>query len=388
MADIVYLSTRSLSSSQQLWSQWSHPGDILSVLLIIGGDVVQRALAQLSGDRIVPVPFSFGWVAYSFNFMFSVGDKKLMPEPDYPGILINANSGYVRSNNSWVLGRVLRDFEYWKPKAISEKVDQLLIDGWNEDKEKALRKNKEEPPPRERAGLCISVFYTSLTRPSGEAAYDWVFYSGIFTAIVQLGIAAVPCALYNQWLILFLTACGSILAFLSGALPQWKAEKWRCRRGKKTVVLTRGNGSQHAIVIINAGDDAMDLEDLAGSEGAKSSLPQRLWAAFLAFLWLAFLITVSGVKMETWYLLGVGGIGMLQNVFVAGAPRKPKAFGLHLELEDVIGNHKVMKALMALEDKYPRVGASLVSTFFPGNLRDDEIAFWERAKELAESQKT
>ena len=28
-------------------SQWSNPGDILSLLLLIGGDIVQKAIAQL-----------------------------------------------------------------------------------------------------------------------------------------------------------------------------------------------------------------------------------------------------------------------------------------------------------------------------------------------------
>lgn len=41
-------------------NQLKTPGDVFSVLLILGGDVVARALAQLVGSRIVPVAFSFG----------------------------------------------------------------------------------------------------------------------------------------------------------------------------------------------------------------------------------------------------------------------------------------------------------------------------------------
>lgn len=41
-------------------AQWTHPGDVFSVLLILGGDVVARALAQLAGSRWTPVAFSFG----------------------------------------------------------------------------------------------------------------------------------------------------------------------------------------------------------------------------------------------------------------------------------------------------------------------------------------
>lgn len=39
---------------------WTQPADIFSVLLILGGDVVNRALAQLVGSRVTPVAFSFG----------------------------------------------------------------------------------------------------------------------------------------------------------------------------------------------------------------------------------------------------------------------------------------------------------------------------------------
>ncbi|EEB99951.1 hypothetical protein MPER_00236, partial [Moniliophthora perniciosa FA553] len=59
---------------------WKNPSDTLSILLIIGGDVVLKALAQLSGRKLVPVAFSFGWVAYSFNTLMSIfGDGRLMP---------------------------------------------------------------------------------------------------------------------------------------------------------------------------------------------------------------------------------------------------------------------------------------------------------------------
>ena len=40
--------------------QWKNPGDVFSILLILGGDVVARALAQLVGSRVTPVAFSFG----------------------------------------------------------------------------------------------------------------------------------------------------------------------------------------------------------------------------------------------------------------------------------------------------------------------------------------
>ena len=49
-------------SSAEFRDQWIHPGDVFSVLLLLGGDVVNRALAQLAGGRLTPVTFSFGTI--------------------------------------------------------------------------------------------------------------------------------------------------------------------------------------------------------------------------------------------------------------------------------------------------------------------------------------
>jgi hypothetical protein len=40
--------------------QWVRPGDVFSVLLILGGDVIARALAQLVGGVFTAITFSFG----------------------------------------------------------------------------------------------------------------------------------------------------------------------------------------------------------------------------------------------------------------------------------------------------------------------------------------
>ncbi len=51
--------------------QWLNPSDILSVLLLLGPDIVQRAVAQLAGRAITPVAFSFGWVAYAASALLA-----------------------------------------------------------------------------------------------------------------------------------------------------------------------------------------------------------------------------------------------------------------------------------------------------------------------------
>lgn len=70
---------RKRSASFEFHKQWRNPGDIFSLLLIIGADIIQTALAQQSGYLVTPTVFSFGWVAYAFNTLLSVfGGKNLV----------------------------------------------------------------------------------------------------------------------------------------------------------------------------------------------------------------------------------------------------------------------------------------------------------------------
>lgn len=62
---------KDVTSVSELTNQWSNPNDILSLLLLLGPDVIQQALAQLVGRRVTPVAFSFGWAAYSISALFS-----------------------------------------------------------------------------------------------------------------------------------------------------------------------------------------------------------------------------------------------------------------------------------------------------------------------------
>lgn len=95
-------------------SQFKSPTGIIAVLLLIGGDIVQKAIAQTTGGTkrteslnlrvITPVVFSFGWVSYAFNAVSSaLGDGTFLVPPDYPGHVIVLSSGDTRQNQS-VLG--------------------------------------------------------------------------------------------------------------------------------------------------------------------------------------------------------------------------------------------------------------------------------------------
>jgi hypothetical protein len=197
---------------------------------------------------------------------------------------------------------------------------------------------------------------------AGKPQKDWYWASGFVVMILQLGIAAIPCGLYNDWGIILVTAVGTLLALVTGMLPQWRFEKWPCpRKTEKVVILTGGNGPRHVMVIIDAGK-GLDLEDLAVGESPRMrqrtkhgnwfarqerdkdgnvikdlegkekilmlcGVPVSFWITqvsclILAFLWIVFLITVAGLKQNTWYLLAIGGLGMIQNVVVAGVSRE------------------------------------------------------------------
>ncbi|KAI6103532.1 hypothetical protein F5141DRAFT_212005 [Pisolithus sp. B1] len=366
----------SASDTTLLKDAWVHPG-VLSVLTLIGPDVIQRALAQLSGHRFTPVAFSFGWVAYSFsNLVLAVGNNKLMPEPDFSSILINGRTGYARDNHSWILGRILRDFEHWKPQEVGLPLEEMLKSVSHKSNVGTSKDNKPVPTHRTRAGLCVSIFRADPTRAFGVPVADWIYYSGLATAVVQLIVAAIPLILHDNWVILLATSAGIVLAFATGCLPQWRVEKWGYRRAEKTVILTRGNGAQHAVVIIGD-ENSPDLEALASAD-PKGSMWTRFFTISLAVLWIAHLITVVNIQQDPWFLMLVGSIGMMHNVMVAGLPRTPEAFGIPLVFEECILDRKVMQTLMKVEERHPRLGASMLQTFFPGKLYPDEEAFWEK----------
>ncbi|KFY88672.1 hypothetical protein V498_06700 [Pseudogymnoascus sp. VKM F-4517 (FW-2822)] len=395
-------------SKGEFSEQWSHPGDVFSVLLILGGDVVGRALAQLAGSPVTPVAFSFaqhllivfstelGWVAYSLTAVVSaIGENKLMPLPDCACKVVNGHSGYLRDNSSWIIGRIVRDFEGWMDEGKKDGHIRTHLKGMIKAKydwEKADAEEKtgssEHVQEASRAGLCVAV-YRAEKASKGHPGYDLIYFLGFATSIVQLGIAAIPCGLFGDWSIVLVTGSGILLSFATGSLSQWAKEKWSCRSEptKKTVILTKGNGSQFAIVII--GDDkGLDLEDLAAgsiNQDASALYITKVATSILAALWILLLITAAGIKQNTWFLLAVGALGMLQNAFVAGCRRSPKEFGVPLTFETVIGDPKVMKTLFAVEKAYPRIGKSMLPIFFPGKLHRDEDQMWQELDDYADT---
>lgn len=314
-----------------------------------------------------------------------------MPDADCPCQVINGKNGYVRGNGSWVIGRVVRDYELWMGSAVRE-VTQSLIDArWKYEQEDADKydpgSGKKVPRPRQ-AGLVVSFWEPSQTIEAGKPGHDLLHWSGLITSVLQLGIAAIPCGIWGDWSILLITSAAMVLCFTMGSLYQWRVEKWACRRlnsrSKKNFVLTRGNGAQHAIAIISNGR-GLDLEDLAtGFENLDApsiTLFAQVATMILGFLWVVLLITSSAITQSAWYLIAVGGIGILQNMFVAGWQRRPEALGVPIDYIGVVGHVKVMNTLMQVEEKYENLGRSMLGTFFPGDLRENEKKQWDAIAE-------
>jgi hypothetical protein len=70
---------------------------------------------------------------------------------------------------------------------------------------------------------------------------------------------------------------------------------------------------------------SLDFEDLAPSTGGKTvSWLTKALTIFTLVLWVALLTTVAAIEVHTWYLIGIGGIGMLYSVIAAGAPSRTR----------------------------------------------------------------
>ena len=102
-----------------------------------------------------------------------------------------------------------------------------------------------------------------------------------------------------------------------------------------------------------------------------------LFLLVLAVPWIVLLITATGIQNHTWYLVGMGGLGIIQNVVVAGAVREPKSQGIPLDPVSVIGDDSVMQTLFKVEEAHPGIGSRLRDEFFQGKLTEEEIARWD-----------
>ena len=154
----------------------------------------------------------------------AIGDAKIMPPADGPAcMVINTRSRYIRNNASWVIARILNDYESWMHRDVKVRLESML----NERHEylRAQTKPRTVVPRPEQTGLCISVYEPSKSLRAGEPVRDLIYWSGLPVAIIQLAISAIPIFIGGDWSILMITASGTILALITGSLPRWKHAK-------------------------------------------------------------------------------------------------------------------------------------------------------------------
>ncbi len=389
-----------------LRTQFDHPSGIFLILMIVRGDVIQKAVAQLVGGPycITPVALSFGWVSYTVSALFSaIGDGRMMPDVECASIVMNADTGDKRVNKSWVLSRLLRD---WEKRATYDYSEPALVvaifkvreeDRKQRDMTDRARRRVQDLEKNKKAKVDAG------TMQAGVPELDLQWYTGILVIIAQLIIATIAGIVFKLWLTMTVTIVGTILCLAGGALPQLKQEKWSCRKMSegvpdggapkhKTIILTQGNGHRHVMIVHSSGR-GLNLEDLATGRlvNRRSTLPCLL---LLTVCWLVILLIVGGKFSEnTWCLVAVGALGSAQNMFAAGHHRAPSTTGIHLDKpvyvlpEPPKQDHqskevanKVFQVLKKTEsimsEKYcvNRVGIFLLPVFFE-SLRPNEKAW-------------
>jgi len=369
------LRKRSISTGH-FKQQFSNPNEVLAVLLLLGGDVVRKAVAQLTGGphaTFTPVVFSFGWVSYAITLVAnSLGDGTFLPKPDQPSLVITIGSADVRQNKSWRLGRLIRDLE--------------------------LEVSRHHPSTHEDSGLMITVYevdagkYTPL-----KPKKDWVWLSCIVILLFQLFISAIPWiwSVFGEerdWSIFLITACGNALAVLTASISGLrKGEVGARKHSRSSYAITRGNGSNQVFIIkpdsyeqnVQDGETTNVsklpyLQDIATiSHPAQPSI--RILYCVLALFWIALLVATGGLQHHTWFLFFTGILGISHNILVSEVFRKPEAHGFPLRLfkkndqplrfgynESKGRRPGVTQVLLELEAEIPGAGHALRRVFFTG----------------------
>ncbi|KAL7767320.1 hypothetical protein ACKLNR_001621 [Fusarium oxysporum f. sp. zingiberi] len=380
----------------------------LTLELCLERPSTETAYSQATGKIYVPVCFSFGCVAYAFVALVGIiGDGRLLAPPDYPCKVLNLKSGYLRENKNFVLGRLLRDLE-----AIETRKANIATEDQSFD--------------RSSYALKITVFEAMWNKNERtEFSWSWIHVVGITITLIQLTLAFIPFIVNRTWSVLLITGAGTLLVQWTGLLPQWRAEKLPNRqRSDQVYAITSGNGSREVMVILGFGK-CLDLESLAASQSPRNGRPWEkfLWLSrpqegtdrdlsvirrntmlrkakrsdtwlfrgvpigfiitqasctCLSVLWLLLLVNVSarGEFPDSWCLLGVGGLGMFQNAWLAAKELTPESRNIPLKRVDQVTGRKAMDCIMDFHSTY-NLGEPLRDEFFPGALRPDEEAWWK-----------
>ncbi|KAK8038598.1 hypothetical protein PG993_007009 [Apiospora rasikravindrae] len=341
--------------------QFSNPQGVVAVLLLIGGDVIAKAIAQLSGTYenrgITPVLFSFGWVSYAFTQISNaIGNGAFYPAPDYP---------------------LLRDCE--------GEVDQDRGIAQRRDSSTALH-----------IGVCV-VDDSKVSYRKVKSKRDWLWWSFTLGLVIQLGLAIIPMLPtagrpQPNFYILLITVIGTLLSFLMATQRGTRQEKFGLRTGKPEVgsrgvfALTKGNGHNIALIILPnvfPEDDAEQTHlpylDSMATSNYHQSMYSRLATGGWAVLWIILLLMVGGAQADSWYLLGVGGVGMVHTSLIASLPRSAENHGIplmYLKEGWTVTGSKKMEALLRLEELIPGAGFMLRREFFNGPESSSDRKMW------------
>lgn len=237
-----------------------------------------------------------------------------MPIADISALVINAN-GHQRTNLAWVIGRLLRDFEYradsqGNEQAHAKKTSGNILPfvspkGAIGTVAYGLRPQGPGHEKASREAFRVTVFEVDPTRPPGRPIRDWIYYLSFAAIFVQMGVAAIPWALSMNYMPFVVTLSGATLTLLTSAVPQWGNEKYSSyRTGSWTVSITRGNGSRHVMLILGKDHgcpSGLDLEMMAARSNSAAPPPLTpVCMTVLAALSMMLLITVAGLREDTW----------------------------------------------------------------------------------------
>lgn len=121
---------------------------------------------------------------------------------------------------------------------------------------------------------------------------------GFVASLIQLGVAAIPAGLYEEWEILLITACGTALAYSIGTPHEWSQGPSAARRDNKSEFALMGGFADRDVIVVKNKQMSHRLDDLARVEGLRGN--STIVATCLQLiLWTALLITVAGVKSNT-----------------------------------------------------------------------------------------
>ncbi|KAI0451680.1 hypothetical protein F5B21DRAFT_527628 [Xylaria acuta] len=363
-------------------SSGKKPQGYLSLLLLVGSDVVQRAIAQMFGVYIRPLPRGiFIWIGgYTFISLAAVGTsivincETVTPAPTSPSLLDTSfatiSLGLETDRAPWLLNCEITRTNSWPGNwsiffVTSSGTVFALFTGnlrqWNREKWPGQRLNRNRPDlngPQQASPSTAAADVSGIDEEKGQAS--------------EKGAPG----------------------------PQGVARAHR-RPEKKAVCLARGNGRKH-VMILRGSKSALDLESLATA--TSDSLPETKWiVSGLALLWIILLIGVSGVETHTWFLLGLGVLRMLQNICAASLPRSRKSIAwdptatgkaddaavngmsvdiplVHdsLELWETSG---VRGALRELEKTNPKAGIALMPDYFAALWKIDSGLYRNKREE-------